>query len=104
MYCLRAQFAESDQFFRLVPAMIEELTRELSASDLGQLLRFRHCGVCALGHKRVERCDAAFGEKLSRYWKKQVCVVVACLVGNDCENAFAWLDNVEGLLNRCREG
>ncbi len=49
----------------------------------------------ALGHQRIERCDAALVEKLSGDGKEQVSIIVASLIGNDCQHALTGLDHLE---------
>ena len=79
--------------------MIEKPAREFTQSDLRQFLRFRHRRMRALGYERVERRNPAPRQKLRRQRKQNVGVVVACFVGNDGEDAFAGLDDVEGFVN-----
>ena len=79
--------------------MIEQLPRETRTADLRKLLRVRHRRVCALRDERVERSNPTLRKKVGRDRKKKVGVIVACFVGNDCEDALAGFDDVECFAN-----
>src|SRR5687767_14506358 len=94
-----AQLTEGYQLIGFVPAVIEQLTCEIAGADLETFLRFGHGRVSALRNKCIERRDAAFRKKLSCDGEKDVRVIVACFVRDDCEDPFAGLDHVEGFSN-----
>ena len=53
----------------------------------------------ALGDECVERCNTAFLEEFGCDRKKKMRVIVAGLVGNDGEDSFARLNDVERFTN-----
>jgi hypothetical protein len=59
--------------------------------------------MSALRDECIERRDPAFSQEFTCDWEKEMSVIVARLVGDDCENSLAWLDHVESLFNYFRE-
>jgi len=83
--------------------MIEELTAEIRHADLLKLLRPRHRRMSALSNQHIKRRNTTTGKKLRCDRKKEIRVVVACLVGNDREYTLTGIDAVERFPDFVRE-
>ena len=54
-------------------------------------------------NERIERGNTAFREKFIRDREKNVRVIVAGFIRDDCENPFAGLDHIEGCMDNLSE-
>ncbi len=83
--------------------MIEELSCKTFSTNLCAFLCFGHRRVSALRNECIERGNTAFREKFICNGEKNVRVIVAGFIRDDCENPFTGLDHIEGCVDDLSE-
>jgi hypothetical protein len=87
--------------------MIEDLSGKVagglvSNAELESLLVLRHWRMRSLSDQGIKSRNTPAGENFSGKGEKEVGIIVARFVWNNCQNSFAGPDRLQGLRNNSR--